>query len=40
MKSLKPNELHNYIYQSGPEDEAWKLPVGIDRLTVLDPAKL
>ena len=37
MKSLKPNELHNYIYQSGPEDEAWKLPVGIDRLIVLDP---
>ena len=34
MKSLKPNELHNYIYQSGPEDEAWKLPLGIVRLTV------
>ena len=31
MKSLKPNELHNYIYQSGPEDEAWKLPIGIGR---------
>ena len=36
MKSLKPNELHNYIYQSGPEDEAWKLPTGIDRLIIFD----
>ena len=34
MKSLKPNELHNYIYQSGPEDEAWKLPIGNVRLTI------
>ena len=39
MKSLKPNELHNYIYQSGPEDEAWKLPTGIGRPTILDDAK-
>ena len=39
MKSLKPNELHNYIYQSGPEDEAWKLPIGIGRSTILDHVK-
>ena len=34
VKSLKPNELHNYIYQSGPEEEAWKLQIGIVRVTI------